>query len=98
MKQKSFKELFKEGKKRDTYWTTSLILDFTEGLHKIMEANRVTRSDLARRLGVSPTYITKVLRGNVNPSAPQHKCWGLPSTRAQAEGLRLILSGVLNTV
>jgi transcriptional regulator with XRE-family HTH domain len=43
-----------------------MILDFTEGLYKIMEANGVTRSDLARRLRVSPAYITKVLRGNVN--------------------------------
>jgi len=31
-----------------------------------MEVNRVTRSDLARCLGVSPAYVTKVLRGNVN--------------------------------
>jgi streptogramin lyase len=54
-----------------------------------MEANRVTRSDLARCLGVSPAYVTKVLRGNVNPSAPQHQRWGLPSTQAQAEGLRV---------
>jgi predicted transcriptional regulator len=43
-----------------------MILDFTEGLHKIMEANGVTRSDLARRLGVSPAYVTKMLGGNVN--------------------------------
>jgi len=63
---KSFKELFKDAKKRDTYWVASTILDFTEGLHKMMEANGVTRSDLARRLGVSPAYITKILRGNVN--------------------------------
>jgi len=66
MKKKSFKELFDQAKGRDTYWVTSLILDFTEGLHKIMEANGVSRSELARRLGVSPAYITKVLRGNVN--------------------------------
>src|SRR3989337_4489291 len=66
MKKKSFKELIKEAKERDTYWAASTILDFTEGLHKIMEANGITRSDLARRLGVSPAYITKVLRGNVN--------------------------------
>jgi transcriptional regulator with XRE-family HTH domain len=66
MKKKSFKELFNQAKERDTYWAASIILDFTEGLHKIMEANGVTRSDLARRLGVSPAYITKVLRGNVN--------------------------------
>ena len=66
MKKKSFKELFDQAKRRDTYWVTSLILDFTEGLHKIMEVNGVSRSELARRLGVSPAYITKVLRGNVN--------------------------------
>ena len=66
MRKKSFKELLDEAKGRDSYWAASIILDFTEGLHKIMEANGITRSDLARRLGVSPAYITKVLRGNVN--------------------------------
>jgi len=66
MKKKSFKELFDQAKERDTYWAASLILDFTEGLHRIMEANGVSRSELARRLEVSPAYITKVLRGNVN--------------------------------
>jgi transcriptional regulator with XRE-family HTH domain len=66
MKKKSFKELFDQARGRDTYWVASLILDFTEGLHRIMEANGVSRSELARRLGVSPAYITKALRGNVN--------------------------------
>jgi len=66
MKKKSFKEVFNQAKERDTYWVASLILDFTEGLYKTMEANGVSRSELARRLGVSPAYITKVLRGNVN--------------------------------
>ena len=66
MKKKSFQELFNQAKERDTYWAASIILDFTEGLHRIMEANGITQSDLARRLGVSPAYITKVLRGNVN--------------------------------
>ena len=50
---------------------------FRWGLHQIMETNGLTRSDLPWRLGVSPVYITKVLCGNVNSSAPQHKCWGL---------------------
>jgi transcriptional regulator with XRE-family HTH domain len=66
MKKKSFKELFDQAKGRDTYWVASLIFDFTEGLHKIMESNGISRSELARRLGVSPAYVTKVLRGNVN--------------------------------
>lgn len=62
----SFKKLFSEARERDSYWAASIILDFTEGLHRIMEANGVTRSDLARRLEVNPAYITKVLRANVN--------------------------------
>jgi transcriptional regulator with XRE-family HTH domain len=66
MKKKSFKGLLNEAKEQDTYWIGSAILDFTEGLHKIMEANGVSRSELARRLSVSPAYITKVLRGNIN--------------------------------
>jgi len=66
MKKKSFKGLINEARGRDTFGVASMILDFTEGLHNIMEANGITRSDLARRLGVSPAYITKVLRGNVN--------------------------------
>ena len=37
MKKKSFRELFDQAKGRDTYWVASLILDFTEGLHKIMD-------------------------------------------------------------
>jgi len=33
----------------------------------------------------------------VNPSTPQHKCWGLPLARAQTEGSGLTLSGALFT-
>lgn len=66
MKKKSFKILLNEAKEQDTYWIGSAILDFTECLYKLMEANGLSRSDLARRLGVSPAYITKVLRGNIN--------------------------------
>jgi hypothetical protein len=89
MKKKSFKGLINEAKRRDTYWVASMILGFTEGLHNIMEANGITRSDLARRLGVSPAYITKVLRGNVNPSSPRHKRWGLPLGQSSGRRLRV---------
>ncbi|MBA4386487.1 MAG: hypothetical protein C0404_00820 [Verrucomicrobia bacterium] len=33
-----------------------------------IEARKITRSELARRLNVSPAYITKVLRGHANLS------------------------------
>jgi len=62
MKEESLKGLINEARERDTYWVASMILDFTEGLHNIMEAKGITRSDLARRLGFSPAYITKALR------------------------------------
>ena len=66
MKKRSFEDLLGEARQRDSYRVASIILDFTEGLYKLMESNGISRSSLARRLGVSPAYITKVLRGNVN--------------------------------
>jgi len=66
MKKRSFKGLLSEARQRDSYRVASIILDFTEGLCKLMETNGISRSSLARRLGVSPAYITKVLRGNAN--------------------------------
>lgn len=66
MKPKSFEELFEKAKERETYLTASIILEFTEGLYRLMEDNKLSRKELARRLGTSPAYITKVLRGDIN--------------------------------
>ena len=66
MKAKSFAELFENAKERETYLTASIILEFTEGLHDLMQQNNISRKDLAKRLGTSPAYITKVLRGDIN--------------------------------
>src|SRR5262245_35706483 len=48
------------------YWAEGAWLRFTEELLALMEAQSVTRAELARRVGVSPAYITKVFRGTVN--------------------------------
>jgi transcriptional regulator with XRE-family HTH domain len=66
MKAKSFAGLYEKAKERETYLATSLILEFTEGLYELMQANNISRKELARRLGTSPAYITKILRGDVN--------------------------------
>jgi transcriptional regulator with XRE-family HTH domain len=63
---KSFKELFKDARKRDEYWVADAILSFTEDLHEQAERKGKSRADLARALGVSTAYITKVFRGNTN--------------------------------
>ena len=66
MKPNSFAQLFQEAKKRDAYWVADAIYTFTEELHQIAEKEGLSRSELARRLGVSPAYITKLFRGDVN--------------------------------
>jgi len=65
----SFKQLFEEARQHDDYWTEGLIVDFTEELARWMKEKKVTRSELAARIGHSPAYITKVLRGNANFTA-----------------------------
>ena len=66
MKKKSFKDLFDKAGQRDTFKTAKIILDFTEGLYGLMQENKISRVELAKRLGSSPAYITKVLRGDIN--------------------------------
>lgn len=65
----SFKQLFEEARQHDDYWTEGLIVDFTEELARWMKEKKVSRSELASRIGHSPAYITKVLRGNANFTA-----------------------------
>lgn len=48
------------------YWAEGAVLDFTEELSKIMDNNGICRAELARRMGSSPAYITKVFGGQAN--------------------------------
>jgi transcriptional regulator with XRE-family HTH domain len=66
MKPKTFADLYREAEKHDDYWVAGLVHDFTEALGRRMEEEGVSRAELARRLGTSQAYVTKVLRGNVN--------------------------------
>jgi transcriptional regulator with XRE-family HTH domain len=66
MKAKSFEELYKGVKQKDTYWTADAIYSFTEELNRLAEIEGVSRAEIARRLGTSAAYVTKVFRGDVN--------------------------------
>jgi transcriptional regulator with XRE-family HTH domain len=66
MSLKPFSKLLDEAQKRDAYWVADAIYTFTEELHKLTESKNISRAELARRLGVSPAYVTKIFRGNVN--------------------------------
>lgn len=63
---KGFAELFAELENDPEYWLEHAVLDFTEELCRIMEEQNITRAELARRMGASPAYITKVLRAEGN--------------------------------
>lgn len=66
MKARSVSQLLESAQKHGDYWTAWPAHDFAEALFGRMEACGLTRADLARRLKVSPPYVTKVLRGDAN--------------------------------
>ncbi len=66
MKAQNFDDLYKEAEAHDDYWLAGTVQEFTEEVFGLMKQKGVTRSELARRLGTSPAYVTKILRGNAN--------------------------------
>ncbi len=66
MKAKSFEALYKDVKQKDAYRTSDAIYSFTEELARLAETEGVSRAEIARRLGTSAAYITKIFRGDVN--------------------------------
>ncbi|HEX3128784.1 MAG TPA: helix-turn-helix transcriptional regulator [Thermoanaerobaculia bacterium] len=66
MKAQTFPELFEQAEGHDDYWLAGAILGFTEDVVREMDRQGISRTELARRLGSTPAYVTKVLRGKVN--------------------------------
>ena len=58
--------MFEEAEETDDYQLESALVDLTEKICEIMEAKGISRADLARRLGKSRAWVTKVLRGDGN--------------------------------
>jgi antitoxin component HigA of HigAB toxin-antitoxin module len=61
-----FAALMEQARETDDYWIEKAKLDFTEEVVEHMEKRGMNRVELARRLGRSPAYVTKLLRGNNN--------------------------------
>jgi len=66
MVKKTFREWTQEAEADPVYWTERAILSVTEEIFVAMEKRGMQRSELARRLGTSPAYVTKILRGKAN--------------------------------
>lgn len=63
---KSFARIFAKAKKSLTYHVEGAILEFTEEVCRIMEAQGVTKAELAKRLDCQPAFVTKLLSGQNN--------------------------------
>lgn len=55
-----------EKSKTDQFWVDEAKLDFAMALEKQLRAHSLAYSTLARKLGTSPAYVTKVFRGDSN--------------------------------
>ena len=61
-----FNAFLERAKETDTYWTEKAIIEYTEEMVSQMAKQEVSRTELARRLGKNPAFVTKLLRGNNN--------------------------------
>ena len=60
------RDLFAEAEQHADFWQELAIMDFTDSVVDLMEDQNVSRAELARRLGTSRAYITRLLGGNTN--------------------------------
>jgi transcriptional regulator with XRE-family HTH domain len=59
-------EILQRTKQSIHYWTQVAMGDFVTAVLARMESREMSRADLAKRLEVSPAYISKVMRGDAN--------------------------------
>ena len=63
---KSLKTYLDAARKTDSYWVEKAKLDFSISLDGQRAYAKITYADIAKRLGSSPAYISKVFRGDSN--------------------------------
>lgn len=61
-----YRQMFQEAEQHADYWIDGPISEFTRDLDRLMKEKEVSRAELARRMGTSRAYITKMLGGNAN--------------------------------
>jgi transcriptional regulator with XRE-family HTH domain len=61
-----YRRKLQEARSSVDYWVDGPITEFIEDVWRLMEEQKVSRAELARRLGTSRAYVTKLLGGNAN--------------------------------
>lgn len=65
-KYNSFKNLFADLKKDDSFWIQKAIVEFSIELTRLMDRRGITKKEFAEKINSSQAYVTKVFRGNAN--------------------------------
>lgn len=63
-----FARLYAEAEKDDSYWEYILRYQFASGVNRHMRAEGTSRAELARRIGVRPSMVSRALSGSANLS------------------------------
>jgi DNA-binding Xre family transcriptional regulator len=61
-----YQQMFDEALASPEAWVDGPMVEFTEDLCRLMKEKNVSRADLAKKIGTSRAYITKLLGGNAN--------------------------------
>jgi len=61
-----YQRMFDEALASPEAWVDGPIVEFTEDLCRLMKEKKVSRADLAKKIGTSRAYVTKLLGGNAN--------------------------------
>jgi DNA-binding phage protein len=61
-----YRRSLQEARSSVDYWVDGPITEFIEDVWRLMEEQKVSLAELARRLGTSRAYVTKLLGGNAN--------------------------------
>jgi len=61
-----YQKLFEEAESHADYWLAIPVLEFSDELCRLMKEKKVSRAELARRIGTSRAYITRLLGGSAN--------------------------------
>ncbi|NBB82450.1 MAG: helix-turn-helix domain-containing protein [Alphaproteobacteria bacterium] len=62
----SFADLFAEAETDPAYLAAGVAIEFTLSAQRAMEAQGVSRAELARRIGTSQAYVSKLFGGSAN--------------------------------
>ncbi|MDH6185506.1 helix-turn-helix transcriptional regulator [Polaromonas sp. CG_23.6] len=63
---KGIRAFLEEAKKTDSYWVEKAKLDFSLAVEKQRRSGGFTYAAIAKKIGTSAAYITKIFRGDTN--------------------------------